>query len=569
MTPYSHKRTHSVTVKSSDLTYLSPAVKRPRTASVNVTLNPSRLSRPSHQSRIECLPTEILQIIFFTSLNGNLLRAAPRIAAKLSGSRSIYRTAFFVAFYHPHLVQLRDAFKFDYLLPDVEKAILSWDIRSMQKIVLDSRWCTYGWFRGLACELLDYAYNLYRTVYAAGVPSQSLDGLDKLQSKREDILSLSERGGGAIDAGGQYIELVLDPFNLSINIWAEDTEDEEDEHGHWDEEDACDKARRWHLQLRGIGSIPLRSERLRSSYDDGDPFRLLVNEIIWQIPCVKRLRVSKSDTWDYLEAAMLVTISKCQVHLLRELLEIHYFFWPEDAPFKLSPRLFVAAARSDCMEALYLLFQLDPTSFARSSKNLHYLAEELEDHSKGMKATRLFIHRQRHRHIAAGGVYSEEELRRAMQLVCYQEDMEYLDDAIAHYIRTGCIMRKANSISPNFFLRTKSTPVQEICKSKLFGGEKDGLLPDEAEHVCPLAEIVPADGSDTEEVASWTGTDSESWPDMDGLDMYDDEDEFTDDEHPLHRVLPCGLDWTSILIRRGDDRFIQVERKEDYHYMMT
>jgi hypothetical protein len=163
MALYNHKRTHSTLEYASEPSYTSTVAKRPRPNPIDAEYHPSTIST---SSRIETLPTEILQLIFFASLNGNLLRAAPRIAAKLSGSKNIYRTAFSLAFYHPHILQLREVFKFDYLLLQLELPIPSWEVRSMQKMVLDSRWCTFGWFRSLASELLDYAYDLYRNVYA-------------------------------------------------------------------------------------------------------------------------------------------------------------------------------------------------------------------------------------------------------------------------------------------------------------------------------------------------------------------------------------------------------------------
>lgn len=51
------------------------------------------------ESVVEGLPTEILEAIFLQCLNGNLLLASPRIAKRLSGKESLYRTAFAVAFY--------------------------------------------------------------------------------------------------------------------------------------------------------------------------------------------------------------------------------------------------------------------------------------------------------------------------------------------------------------------------------------------------------------------------------------------------------------------------------------
>jgi hypothetical protein len=99
---------------------------------------------------LERQPSEFLQQIFFGALNGNILRASRRIAVKLS-NQAVYWTAF-VAFYHQNPVELRTLY--NYLLPEITTQIPYWEIRSMVKIVLDSRWCTWGWFKTLYWELL-------------------------------------------------------------------------------------------------------------------------------------------------------------------------------------------------------------------------------------------------------------------------------------------------------------------------------------------------------------------------------------------------------------------------------
>ena len=135
---------------------------------------------------IEILSTEILQQIFFASLNGNLLKAIPRIAVKLSRSQNIYRTSFFIAFYHHKLLELRKEFRFEYLLPEVEEPLPFWELRSMVKAVLDSWWCKWSWVKNVLLGLRqkaaltfirDYASRRYR------YPEPLVDGLVKHTSR--------------------------------------------------------------------------------------------------------------------------------------------------------------------------------------------------------------------------------------------------------------------------------------------------------------------------------------------------------------------------------------------------
>lgn len=60
------------------------------------------------QALVEGLPTEILEAIFLRCLNGNLLLASPRIAQRLSGNESLYKTTFAVAFYGHQLHDVLD-----------------------------------------------------------------------------------------------------------------------------------------------------------------------------------------------------------------------------------------------------------------------------------------------------------------------------------------------------------------------------------------------------------------------------------------------------------------------------
>lgn len=523
-------------------------------------------------SRIESLPTEILQLIFFGSLNGNLLRASPRVAIKLSGSKTIYRAAFLVAFYHSHILELRKAFKFSYLLADLEVPIPSWEVRSMQKIVLDSRWCTFGWFKGLASELLDYAYNLYRNVYAKDLSPEAFQKLDQVLEPRDNLLDLEYAGSGGVDSKGRYIELVLNPFSLEIMAWPEDEEEQ-------DTDEACEKARQWSLQLQGVGSIRLRSELLAASYDDDDHFRLLVDQAILSIHHNILPQPAPTDRWEYLEKSMLQAVSDHDLDLLQELLEINYFFWPEDAPFKISPRLFSAAAQRYYIRAIRYLFQVDPTSLPLDNLFIAQHAEVLCEESKALRRRRLRARMVRRQKRAEGKVYSEESLKRAAQLDSWLEYQETTGAAFSHYVYTGGLMQRANPLSPDFVARTERTFAGEVCESRIFGDEDEALDEDESgcTHEATMRERLHIWApnywplTDESEIDSSTDLDGFGmWDeDLDDFDMYDEGSvsQSGDAEAP-NNCRPHGIDWTSVYLSAGRDWPLALERKEHYHYMM-
>ncbi len=74
-------------------------------------------------SRLESLPAELLEQIFLASANGNLLLAAPRIATRLSGSETLYRAVFTLAFYNHRLRDTLDSLQISFLVPWSEPAL--------------------------------------------------------------------------------------------------------------------------------------------------------------------------------------------------------------------------------------------------------------------------------------------------------------------------------------------------------------------------------------------------------------------------------------------------------------
>ena len=96
-------------------------------------------------SRLESLPTEIVETIFLGSRNGNPLLAAPRVAVQLSGNEFLNRAIFALAFYNHNLRHVSNVLHLTSLLPDPELQMDIWDVRSLSKAALRAKWCTCGW----------------------------------------------------------------------------------------------------------------------------------------------------------------------------------------------------------------------------------------------------------------------------------------------------------------------------------------------------------------------------------------------------------------------------------------
>jgi hypothetical protein len=398
--------------------------------------------------RLEQLPSDILQQIFFAALNGNLLRASPRIATKLS-SRAVYRTAFFVAFYHQNLVELGSLYK--YLLPEITTKIPYWELRSMIKIVLDSRWCTWGWFKTLHSELMQDAVSRFKQIATKEISSGSkemLSGIQDGSTTWHDLAGYALHGTGENDL---VIELDCSPFNICLTTCpAASMENDYDENGNeW--EDAV----QWRLDLCAFGTIPMHGGHRLSDASDERPFRADFNEVFG-------LHGSygsgfPSDLWACLEGRIFSAVKQNNILKLRKGLQIDYFFHPEDMPYKISPRLFRTAIEYDGrnmgeetgLSASAVLFELDPYSLPCKSRAMREwakdaaprLCEEINERTEAYayirerqasdnplprKTTREFIERER---VAAYMQSKERDMIRYMKDGVVKDERDLLSPA--------------------------------------------------------------------------------------------------------------------------------------------
>jgi hypothetical protein len=144
-----------------------------------------------------------------------------------------------------------------------------------------------------------------------------------------------------------------------------------------------------------------------------------------------------------------------------------------------------------------------------------------------------------------------------------------MGEAIAHYVRTGCLARCPNPLSPEFTLRTEETPLPEISESKVFGSEDEALPEELSDHGYTPKRVCQGGYFDLDDSDLSDGSDLDLWEDYDDYYGLDSRSEFiSEEEIPVKRTIPDGLDWTAMLARRRPDCAIHVDRKEDYHYMM-
>ncbi|KAJ9602320.1 hypothetical protein H2200_013175 [Cladophialophora chaetospira] len=338
---------------------------------------------------LESLPVELLQQIFLTSMNGNLLTASPRVAVKLSGTKAVYRAAFLLAFYSHDINNMFDLYGLHYLVPILDVPLSSWDIRSMTRAVLNSRWCTWGqvklWLRDNLCCAVEQ-------LLAVAKPSKShaID-IEKFMRGETRLGSLSGRAWWAEDVEKHSWQLETDMWDVRLERDADVYDDEmakdveyEQLFNHDEFTAEWTNELKFQYQMRIFGVLTVDEEK--NDYPDHsirstDPFRYVVESAAGLNIANMEVQPSSVDFWQLLdERAFRATEN---AHSLREVLAIQYYLHPEDQPFKISPRLYRAAAIADVnmeenlyeergsfVPVLYVLFQLDPLSLPRKDAAL-------------------------------------------------------------------------------------------------------------------------------------------------------------------------------------------------------
>lgn len=424
---------------------------------------------PSVECRLESLPGELLEQIFLTSMNGNLLTASPRIAVKLSGTQAVFRAAFLMAFYSHDIHNMFSLYDLHYLVPILDVRISSWDIRSMTWAVLNSRWCTWGQVK---LWLEDNLRHAVRHLLAVAKPESSAGNILDFMDGKTDLGDLMMLCWWAKDEAGRSWHLETCMWDIRITRDSDITEDEWALDAEMEEDYAADAFNaEWssdlivQYQMRIFGILTIGQEKsCNYCYDDEAPFREVVDSLAgFNIEDIQP-QPRSMDFWQLLgERAVRATRNS---HWLRETLAIEHFFWPEDQPFKVSPLLFRAAALADIQleDVLYekrgsflpvlgVLFDVDPSSLPRKDPALLLWAatarKRIFDFSENLALLREKVDEQKEERGGLLNNYDRNKYRakKLEHKYCYEMDWK-----IVFYILTGSLVEQAlpDVLAPDF-----------------------------------------------------------------------------------------------------------------------
>jgi hypothetical protein len=415
-----------------------------------------RLNESSKALEVSChlesLPTEILQQIFFTALNGNLIRASPRIGLKLS-NQAVYRTAFIVAFYHQNLVELRDLYK--YLLPQITTQIPYWELRTMVKIVLDSRWCTWDWFKTLYFDLLNDAVARLEQLKSVEISETAMKTISGIRDRSAHWCELASKGLLGKDQDGRMVELDCNPYDIRLTTYRtvslETDSDDSDAN-----EPLLEDTIHWRLRLFAFGTIPMDASLPRCNQVDGRPFREDFNGVfgLWGSYGMG----FPDDLWACLEGRIHSAVQQNDIRKLRKRLQIDYFFHPEDMPYKISPRLFRTAVKNEewdgpsepGMSVLAMLFDLDPYSLPCNSSTMKKWAQDAIERICDDRGDRSELYSYFERRQAGESPYSEQAARGFVRQRRAQAYLHKTERDIIRYMRDGVLRDEKNLLSPSF-----------------------------------------------------------------------------------------------------------------------
>lgn len=153
-----------------------------------------------HLSKLECLPPELLEKVFFHSLSINLPRSSPRIAAVLS-KPIIYKWLIRLAFSSTNPSSRHGFFTEDFLPSPLEFWALSNVERTLlQQEILTCRWCTLQLFRECQREYVKHVLRQKGAglVFASKEDQAGFESIDEMFSRpmEFDKAESGRRGSG-------------------------------------------------------------------------------------------------------------------------------------------------------------------------------------------------------------------------------------------------------------------------------------------------------------------------------------------------------------------------------------
>ena len=461
------KRTRNGSIYSETTSSIGKIISNTCKRRKTIATNPNR---DSEGSGLEALPTELLQQIFLNSMNGNLITASPVIAVKLSGQMVLYRAAFILAFYGHDIFKMFELHNLHSLIPMVSFSPSSWDVRSMTRAVLGSRWCTWGQVRLWLSDNLEYAA---KQLLQKGTPAYSSGAhINKFMDGELQIEDLYGRCWSAEDEQKRHWSLETCAWDIRLARSSDIYQDE------WQEEADDDEAYKqdpftfewkdeliFHCQMRIFGVLTIGEEKTQNEtpgFHDHEPFRDVVEGFTGLSLDKIKPQPSSPDVYQLLEERAIRATRNA--HWLRETLAIEYYLHPDGQSFKVPPRLYRSAAAADVkletpvyyqrgayVPVLHVLFAIDPLSLPRQDSVLLAWAARARRRVlaffNGLQELREELGEQRFkRH----GVLSTRDRNKYRALRLEHKHTYEVDLKILHYFETGWLESIPDPIAPNF-----------------------------------------------------------------------------------------------------------------------
>ncbi|EXJ75967.1 uncharacterized protein A1O5_00475 [Cladophialophora psammophila CBS 110553] len=421
-----------------------------------------RLPEPCY---LEALPAELLQQIFLASMNGNLLVASPLIAVKLSGMKALYHAAFLLAFFSHDVDRQFDIHKLHFLIPRLELPLSSWDIRNMTKAILASRWCTWGQVKLWLAANLRYVVG---ELLKVAQPRRAGAAIEEFMQGKTDLKNLNGHCWWARDNEGRSWHVETTMWDVRLRRRSEVNESRFDDNDHaapgsyrllsdWQYELVIQ------CQMRIFGVMTIGKEKMHNrlpDLPDNTPFPRVIEYYIGLNIEGRKPTTSSLDVWEFLENRAVWATRNSQ--WLRETLAIDYFFRPDDQPFKVSPRLYRAAAAADVMlehrifkrrgsfvPALYVLFSIDPLSLPRTEPAFLVWAAKAYARVSCFRWQLEALRRIIARATTAGKLSTRNENH--YRTIKVERKFSYeMDVRILRYVETGSLETIPDAFAPDF-----------------------------------------------------------------------------------------------------------------------
>lgn len=439
------------------------AVKRRKTTSIPADQVPERC-------HLEALPAELLQQIFLTSVNGNLIRASPVIAVKLSGQPSFYRAAFLLAFFSHDVDKVFDIHRLHYFIPKLELPLSTWDVRSLTKAVLGSRWCNWGRVKSWLSDNLKYAIT---QMLQMGKDALSRKEMQKFMQGAIDIADLTGTAWWSEDNQQRALQLETNMWDIRLTRDSDTYEDEFDldkeTHEDYERDPYTAEWRNeliFQCQVRILGVLTIGDEKTQNyapDFSDRAAFRDVVRMYMGLDAEEMKPFPHSLDFFQLLgERALQATRNP---HWLRETLAIDYFLWPDDQRYKISPRLYRAAAAADLkleppifrrrgcyLSALYVLFEIDPLSLPRTDPALLCWAGRARRRIMNYRGVLVDLKEDvdKMRQVRGGGILRNSDTNRFRALKLDNKYCYDMDRRILRYMKTGSLTVKVDNRAPSF-----------------------------------------------------------------------------------------------------------------------